>query len=122
MDDRQCRGLRRHSYGVAEIAPFRRTISIPIDERDDALMARIRSAIDGSPFEQGIAAERLADVAGPSALYNRAVLTEGSGDIVSAVDLYRAAAAAPGAYVESSSVRDEAELRLREARNLGLVQ
>jgi len=110
------------SAAVAEIAPFRQTTSIPIDERDEAVMARIRTAIGGSPFDQGIAAERLVDVAGPSALYNRAVLTEGSGDIVAAVDLYRAAASAPGAFVEAARVRDEAEWRLREARNLGLIR
>lgn len=110
------------SAAVAEIAPFRQTVSIPIDERDEAVMASIRTAIGGSPFDHGLAADRLADVAGPSALYNRAVLTEGSGDIVAAVDLYRAAASAPGAFVEAARVRDEAEWRLSDARALGLIR
>lgn len=107
---------------IAELAPSREHVSIPIDERDEDVMARVRPVLDSSPFEQGLVAASLAAVAGPCALYNRAVLTEASGDLAAAVDFYRAAASVGGAFFEAGRVSDEAQLRLRHARSLGLIR
>lgn len=110
---------------VVDLAPTRARVSVPLDERDEAVMARVRPVIDSHGVlstERRAVADSLATVSGPSAAYNRAVLTEAAGDLVGAVELYRAAAAMPGAFAEAARVAEEAIWRLQDARALGLAR
>ena len=107
---------------IGEIAPRHQLVSVPLDERDEDVMSLVRPAIDASSAKQQAVADRLANVAGPSALFSRAALTEAAGDLVGAVELYRAAARMAGAFDGAADIKNGAEARLQDARLLGLVR
>lgn len=106
---------------IAEVTPRRSLVNVPIDERNDAVMAIVRPALDGSFMARLHAADALADLDDTAAIYNRAALLESVGALEQALPLYRTAAHAADAADFAGSVLDAAEQRLLDARAIGLL-
>jgi len=105
---------------IAEITPRRTVVNVPIDERNDAVMAIVGPALDGGSMHRLQAADALAGDDDTAAIYNRAALLESVAALEEALPLYRAAAGAVDAPTFAHSVLEGAEQRLRDARGLGL--
>ncbi len=106
--------------GLAHITPTVTRVSVPVDERDEDVMATISSAIGGSFAQRAAAADALDGNERTPAVYNRAVLLESIGERRAAVAGYRAAANATDAPDFASRVLAEAIDRLAAAEDLGL--
>lgn len=105
---------------VNDIAPRRERVSVPVDERDEAVNRIVRPVMEG-PLEARLAAiDALADLAQTPAVYNRAVLLESVADLDAALVLYRAAARAADAPDFAGEVLAGAERRAADARAVGL--
>jgi hypothetical protein len=108
------------AVAIAELAPSRQRIAVPIDERDEAVNRIVAPAIDGGFAARLAAADALAGLDQTPAVYNRAALLESMEDREQALPLYRAAARAPDAPPFATEVLAGAEQRAVAAAALGL--
>jgi hypothetical protein len=95
-------------------------VSVPVDERDEAVNRIVRPAVDGGFVARLAAADALAGLPQTPAVYNRAVLLESVDDHAAALPLYRQAAAAADAPDFAGEVLAAAEARAAAAADLGL--
>jgi hypothetical protein len=105
---------------LAHITPTLQRVNVPVDDRDDDVMATIAGALDGSFAQRAAAADALADDDRTPAVYNRAVLLESIGERRLALAGYRVAADAADAPSFAGRVYAEAIDRMAAARALGL--
>lgn len=108
------------AVAVAEVAPRVERVSVPVDERDEAVNAIVRPAVDAGFVERRAAADALAAFEQTPAVYNRAVLLESVHDHAAALPLYRQAATAADAPTFAGEVLLAAEARAATAADLGL--
>jgi len=108
------------AVAVAEVAPRRDRVDVPVDERDEAVNRIVRPAVDGGFMARVAAADALAGLTQTPAIYNRAVLLESVADHEAALPLYREAARAADAPDFAEAVLAAAEARAADAAALGM--
>lgn len=101
---------------LALVTPLPLTVQVPLDDRDEAVLALTEDALAGNASAKA----SLEGNDATAAVYNLAVVTEDAGDLDGAVDLYEEAAARRDAAGFYGSSLAGARERQQSLRDLGL--